>query len=142
MLLVLRFLSALVLLGILIALFIFLWRDYQQAVVQTHVVKRHYGQLLVLAETDGMFIKTGEVYPLRALTSMGRAPTNSIIIDDHFASSEHATISLRDGRWWLEDRHSRNGTLLNSDRVLSATIITDGDIISIGTSHFKLGLDS
>jgi pSer/pThr/pTyr-binding forkhead associated (FHA) protein len=85
---------------------------------------------------------TGEVYPLRPLTSIGRSPTNSIVISDNFASSEHALISLKEGRWWLEDRNSRNGTVLNGEAISSPIIVTDGDIISIGNTHLKLTFDN
>jgi pSer/pThr/pTyr-binding forkhead associated (FHA) protein len=90
---------------------------------------------------ENRYIQTGEQFPLRPLTSIGRSPTNSIVITDNFASSEHALISLRDGRWWLEDRNSRNGTLLNEEPISGSVIITDGDIISIGTTHLRLTLD-
>jgi hypothetical protein len=138
---VLRIASGLILVGMLVVLFIVLWRDYRTAAAQATVSRRTYGQLEPLLQIDDMYTPTGETFPLRPLTSMGRSPTNSIVIDDNFASSEHAQISLKDGRWWLEDRNSRNGTLLNNEPITSAIIITDGDIISIGNTHFKLILD-
>jgi hypothetical protein len=138
---VLRIASGLILVGMLVVLFIVLWRDYRTAAAQATVSRRTYGQLEPLLQIDDMYTPTGETFPLRPLTSMGRSPTNSIVIDDNFASSEHAQISLKDGRWWLEDRNSRNGTLLNNEPITSAIIITDGDIISIGNTHFKLNLD-
>jgi hypothetical protein len=138
---VLRLLSGLLLLGMMGALFVLLWRDFSSTVNQNEVSRRSYGQLICLVQMGDLFAPTGETHPLRPLTSMGRSPTNSIVISDEFASSEHATISLKDGRWWLEDRNSRNGTLLNGEPMRTAVIVTDGDIISIGTSHFKLALD-
>ena len=62
-------------------------------------------------------------------------------MEDTFASSEHASITLRNGQWWLEDRNSRNGTLLNEEPVTVPVIVTEDDIISIGTHHFRLHLD-
>lgn len=137
----LRVASGVLLLVMLSALFIIIWRDYRAAAVQTTVSRRTYGELVSLVQVEEMYAPTGETFPLRPLTSLGRSPTNSIVIDDSFASSEHAQISLKDGHWWLEDRKSRNGTLLNGEPIESAIIITDGDIVSIGTTHLKLSLD-
>ncbi|MEM9950656.1 MAG: FHA domain-containing protein [Chloroflexota bacterium] len=138
---VLRLISAIVLLVILGAFFVVLWRDYSSVATHTHVQKRIYGQLVSLIQVDDMFAPTGETHPLRPLTSIGRAPTNVIVIKDDFASSEHAQVALKNGRWWLEDRNSRNGTLLNGERLSTPTIVTEGDIVSIGNSHFKITLD-
>jgi hypothetical protein len=141
LLFILRLLSGLLLLGMMGALFVLLWRDYVSATSQNEVSRRSYGQLIGLVQIQDLFAPTGETHPLRPLTSLGRSPTNSIVINNEFASSEHASISLKDGRWWLEDRNSRNGTLLNGEPMKTAVIVTDGDIISIGTTHFKLSLD-
>jgi hypothetical protein len=138
---VLRIASGVLLLGMLAGLFIIIWRDYRTAAQQADISRRTYGQLDVLIQVDDMYAPTGESYPLRPLTSLGRSPTNSIVIADSFASSEHATISLKDGHWWLEDRNSRNGTLLNGEPITASIIITDGDIVSIGNTHLKLSFD-
>ena len=137
----LRILSGIFLLAMLGGLFIFVWRDYRIAATQAEVNRRTYGKLLILAEIDDMYAPTGDSYPLRPITSVGRSPINNIVIDDNFASSEHALVSLKDGHWWLEDRKSRNGTLLNGEPIHSPIIITDSDIISIGNTHLKITLD-
>lgn len=138
---ILRLLSAMLLMAMLIALFVVLWRDYTSVATQAEIRRRVYGQLIRLVQVDDMFAPTGDTYPLRPLTSIGRAPTNAIVIKDDFSSSEHALVSLKNGRWWLEDRNSRNGTLLNGDLVSTPIIVTDSDIVSIGNSHFKLSFD-
>lgn len=137
----LRFISGLLLAAWLLALFVMLWRSFQSAASQAEVRRRVYGQLLVLLAVDGTYTRTGEAYPLYPLTSLGRAPTNTIVLDDSFSSSEHAVIALREGRWWLEDRRSRNGTLLNGEPVTEALVVTDGDILSIGNTHLQVSLD-
>jgi pSer/pThr/pTyr-binding forkhead associated (FHA) protein len=97
--------------------------------------------VIVLHELDGNYVKTGDVYPLQPLTSLGRAPTNAIRVDDGFASSEHALLALRGGQWWLEDRNSRNGTTLNGVAVNQPVIVTDGDLIGIGKMRFRLEME-
>lgn len=136
----LRVASALLLLLICGAIFVILWLD-QRAIVRQLLSKRQiYGHLTRFERVHDEYVPLAESYPLRVRTTLGRAPTNHIIIDDHFASSDHAQIHLRDGQWWLEDRESRNGTHLNDDLIDSPVIITDGDLISIGSTHFRLTL--
>ncbi|MBZ0293767.1 MAG: FHA domain-containing protein [Anaerolineae bacterium] len=138
---VLRLVSAGLLLVFLAMVFFALWRDYRSTVVSIEAAKRAHGQLIAMREIDGQYIATGAAYPLLPLTSMGRAPTNTILVDDHFASNEHALLAMRNGQWWLEDRQSRNGTTLNDMVVRQPMVITDGDIIGIGNMRYRLELE-
>jgi hypothetical protein len=138
----LRVLSGLVLAGILAALFVILWWDYRSAATAAQVNRRVYGQLIKLAFIGDLYAETGETFPLIPMTTLGRAPTNSIVIGENFASSEHAVVVLRNGQWWLEDRNSRNGTLLNGEKLTMPVIITDGDIVGIGSYGFRLVLSA
>lgn len=137
----LRVLSGVALLLFAGSLFYVLWRDYQIISHSTQLNRHSFGRLIVLREVDRMIIETGEVQSLLPLTSIGRAPTNTIVIDDHFASSEHALIAMRNGQWWLEDRNSRNGTMLNDEQVRSPIIITNQDVIAIGSHRFRIEID-
>jgi hypothetical protein len=138
---ILRLISAVVLLGILGALFVVIWRDYYASALQAQHSRRTYGTLVGLVQADKQFLSTGTKYPLLPITSLGRAPTNTVLINDTFASSEHAIIALKNGQWWLEDRNSTNGTLLNGEAVTMPIIVTDGDIVGIGKFFFKLSLE-
>jgi hypothetical protein len=140
-LLALRCISACTLLSILGLLFFVLWRDFRSATTRMQSNHRTHGNLVGVQEVDGNYLITGTRYPLRPLTSLGRAPTNSIPINDDFASSEHALIALRNGQWWLEDRQSRNGTTLNELLITQPIVVTDGDIIGIGNHRFRLELE-
>ncbi len=137
----LRLVSGLILLALLFALFVVIWRDYHSTVKEAELDRRIHGKLVVLRNIDGADVVTGETYPLLPLTSLGRAPTNTIRITDNFASGEHALVAMRNGQWWLEDRRSRNGTLLNDMPVNQPVVITDGDIISIGHIKFRIELE-
>lgn len=141
-LLLLRFISSLLLLILLGGLFVILWREYQALAHNSVSQRRSYGSLIAMREMDGKLLKTGEQYPLLPITSLGRSPTNSILIEDNFASGEHALVTLRNGQWWLEDRKSRNGTLLNNIPVMQPMVITDGDVIGIGNLKLRLELES
>ncbi|MBL8164312.1 MAG: FHA domain-containing protein, partial [Anaerolineae bacterium] len=139
---VLRVASGLLLLCLLGVILVHLWRDYQRVASQIEAHRRTYGSLVAMREVDGQFLKTGEIHPLLPITSLGRSPTNSVKIDDSFASSEHAVVILRSGQWWLEDRQSRNGTLLNDIPVTQPMVITHGDIIGIGNLKLRLEIEA
>lgn len=141
-LLVLRLASAGFIVLLVGALLIMIWRDYRAAVSQAAASKRSHGFLIAMREVDGSLVLTGEIYPLLPLTTLGRAPTNTIRVLDDFSSSEHARIARRNGQWWLEDRKSRNGTTLNHAPVAQPTVITNGDVIGIGSLHFRVDLEN
>jgi len=63
--------------------------------------------------------------------TIGRAPDNSIAIDNVSISTHHARVEIQQGRLILSDLGSLNGTFVNAQRVKSATL-KDGDVISIG----------
>lgn len=137
----LRLASGAVLLGLMVAIITIIWRDYRTTIEQLEANRRVYGQIITLQEIDGQYVVIGQTYPLRPITSLGRAPTNHIVIQDSFASGEHAQIILRNGQWWLEDRRSRNGTTLNELPITNPTVMTDSDIIGIGSRRFRLELE-
>ena len=47
--------------------------------------------------------------------TIGRSPTNQIIIKDERCSRNHAELFLADDQWTLRDLDSRNGTVLGSE---------------------------
>jgi len=97
----LRIASAGVLLIVLSAIFYAIWQDYRVTVEQMQATRRSYGQLVAMMEVDDQLMLTGETYPLLPLTSMGRAPTNTIRLEDSFASGEHPASSwlMGNGGW-------------------------------------------
>jgi Nif-specific regulatory protein len=68
--------------------------------------------------------------------TIGRAPTNSIVVKDERCSRNHAEVFQAAGRWQLRDLESRNGTLVSGDRVTGDRRLQAGDIVQIGNSHF------
>ena len=78
---------------------------------------------------------------MQLVTSIGRLPSNTITISDTYASSQHALVSWKEEQWWLEDRGSRNGTLLNETRIVDPTVVSAGDVIGIGHTKLRLELE-
>lgn len=59
----------------------------------------------------------GTEYELQGSVTIGRDATNDLTFASATVSREHAAVSFRDGRWYVEDRGSFNGTFLNGTRV-------------------------
>ena len=81
-------------------------------------------------------------FTLRPVTALGRAKDNDVVIEDPFASSNHAMIIWRDGGWWVEDLGSHNGTFVNDVMALKAVELEDGDIIGIGQTSLRFNLQT
>jgi len=138
---ILRLLAGLALIGFLGALYVLIWREFRQTNEQIQSNRTTYGYLVLIAEFDGQYKQVGDKFPLLPITTMGRSATNAIIVGDTFASSEHARIVLENGQWWLEDRNSRNGTVLNDEPIRTRAILADGDVVGIGSYMYKLELN-
>jgi Nif-specific regulatory protein len=74
--------------------------------------------------------------PGQAVT-IGRAPTNQIVIKDERCSRCHAEIFFTEGEWTLRDLDSRNGTAVANTRVRGDYILRPGDIVRIGQSQLR-----
>ena len=97
------------------------------------------GKLRVLANT-GERPRPDTTYELSPITTLGRGGRNTIVLNDTYVSGEHALLAWRDSQWWLEDLSSRNGTLLNDAPLSDPTVVSAGDVITIGGVQLKLEL--
>lgn len=125
----LRLLSATLLLAFFGVIGWWMVQDMRQTAVALQ--ERTKAILRVLTHGDSSLV-SGEQYALAPVTTIGRASYSTILLDSQFASNEHAQLLYRQGQWWLEDRQSRNGTLINGVIVTEPMILTTGDIIAIG----------
>ena len=71
-----------------------------------------------------------------SITTIGRAVENDIVVTNKRVSREHAKISWKGRRLFLEDLESANGTFLNDERLLTSTELRDNDHITIGDVIF------
>ncbi len=83
---------------------------------------------------------TGEatLYNLQDELRIGRAFACDIILSDLLSSREHARFFKTDEGYWVEDLNSSNGSFLNGRRLLEATRVLDGDVLSIGQCRFTV----
>ena len=67
--------------------------------------------------------------------TIGRGPTNAIVVKDERCSRNHAEVFQAGGAWKLRDLDSRNGTVVAGSRMSGDYELQPGDIIQIGNSH-------
>ncbi len=70
---------------------------------------------LVMRRDDGF----GDVFPLSVgqTCTMGRSPSNRIVLKDDLCSREHAEVAYSEGAWRVRDLNSLNGTRVNDVRL-------------------------
>ncbi len=136
LLLILRVVLALLLYGFLALVFYAIWRDLRERSREPEC-ELPVGSLIVEAETEPQ-----QRFALRAVTAIGRSRDNHVVIDDPFASSNHAVIVWRENTWWVEDLNSHNGTYLNDERIDGPRPLASGDRIAIGETTLRLDLSA
>ena len=67
---------------------------------------------------------------------IGRGLDCRVVLDDPLSSRVHAIIERREGRWFIRDAGSRNGTFVNGQKADEAQLI-DGCHIKTGTTEFS-----
>lgn len=70
--------------------------------------------------------------------TIGRAPTNHVVLQDDRASRSHAEIRPTKTGWTIRDLDSRNGTLLDGERLHDDRVLAAGDIIQIGRVEIRV----
>lgn len=78
---------------------------------------------------------TPRVFPLVAgrRNTIGRAVDCEVRLYDEHCSREHSFIQYVDGRWMIVDLGSRNGTLVNGERI-QRHLLEEGDVVAVGST--------
>jgi pSer/pThr/pTyr-binding forkhead associated (FHA) protein len=131
-------------LGIVLVLYLFLFmlviltqRELHREGVRRQVASDRHSRLVVV-DPGTTNESPGHVIPLEPVTRVGRASDQTVILDDEFVSAAHAIVVLRNGRWWVRDEGSTNGTLVNGVPIESETALDDGDEVQIGHVVLRL----
>lgn len=69
---------------------------------------------------------------------VGRAPSCTLVLDDDYASGRHARFFPQDGRWWVEDLGSTNGTLVDDQPIDRPVQLAAGGQVRIGQTVIEL----
>jgi pSer/pThr/pTyr-binding forkhead associated (FHA) protein len=95
------------------------------------------GRLIVIASPSGE-PSVGHSFDLDAITTLGRDVNNAIVVEDPFASADHAVLTYRGRSWYVEDLGSTNGTYLNGRPVDTVAPLGFGDELGIGQVRLRL----
>jgi len=74
-----------------------------------------------------------------APVTVGRAVDNSICLQDPSVSSHHARIDFFQGKYFVSDQRSSNGTYVNNQRIDQAQL-NSNDILAFGASRVVVRL--
>ncbi len=66
------------------------------------------------------------------VTTIGRTNGNDLVISGRTVSRRHARLWFDNGRWYLQDLGSANGTLVNNVRIYQPVALNDNDVINFG----------
>lgn len=66
------------------------------------------------------------------ILTIGRSPSVSIPIEDKTLSREHTQVYPKDGRYFVRDLGSKNGTYVNGKLINQPTQIKHGDRVRVG----------
>ncbi len=100
----------------------------------SEVVRGEDGWLIV---ERGGGLEEGRRFDLIGGLSIGRSRDSDVQISDRYASSLHARVFSREGRFFVEDMNSTNGTLLNGATLHGEADLIDGDNVQIGDTVFR-----
>lgn len=95
--------------------------------------KQSRPQLVVVAADKNL----GARYRLLDEVLLGRAPDSNIVLDDTYASQQHARLFESGDSYCVEDLGSTNGTYVNGRKISYPLELRSGDRIKIGKTVFE-----
>ncbi len=69
---------------------------------------------------------------------IGRKAGADIVVDDASVSRRHARLFAKEGAWFVEDLHSRNGSRLNGQPISEPVRLKGGDIVRVGDTLVRM----
>ena len=79
-------------------------------------------------------------YLIRPITSIGRAPTNDVVINHKQVSRQHVIVRMLNGGEMItaEDCRSANGAFINGERIFDPTELEEGMTLTVGDIDFRV----
>jgi pSer/pThr/pTyr-binding forkhead associated (FHA) protein len=83
--------------------------------------------------------RVGQRFDIPEELTIGRSPGNGIPTTyDIYSSTVHARLFHQDGRVYVEDLGSTNGTFVNSERITKPTRLGRGDLLQVGATVYQV----
>lgn len=90
---------------------------------------------LVITEGD----QAGRIMRLdRREITIGRSDGSDLVVDDEYASTNHAKLVLVNNDWLIQDLNSTNGTFLDGQRVGTPAVVKLNTRVRVGKTVFEL----
>ena len=142
---VIKFISVVFQYGLLFLLLLFIYRTLKymrqdsrpildDIYAKTEIVNEQ-ARLTVLGSADEEL--TGRQFVFSHELSIGRGAGNDVVVNDAFASHQHARIVMLNNLYVIEDLGSANHTFVNDKMIEGRQYLKSGDIISIGTAAME-----
>ncbi|HEX9069493.1 MAG TPA: FHA domain-containing protein [Ktedonobacterales bacterium] len=93
---------------------------------------------LVVIDSGSTPLVPGSRLALDPLTTIGREPTSTIVLDSNFVSGQNTRIYFKDKSLWVEDLGGKNGTVVNGQRIQAPIAITPNSEVQVGDVRFKV----
>jgi FHA domain len=139
-LLVVRFAVLAVVFVFLVTVVRTIWRDLTRARPVRHPSGGREAAVLYVVQPGKTGLHSGDPLELEPSTTIGRVSENNVVLAEETVSSRHAIVEFHDGRWWLRDLGSTNGTFLNSELVNGQDELRPGDLIQIGGVRLQFAM--
>ena len=68
------------------------------------------------------------------LITLGRAPTNRIVVSDEICSRNHCELFFSSGKWYVRDLGSRNGTRVQGELISGDIELRPGETVQLGST--------
>ncbi len=104
---------------------------YVLPVNQVVKLNKKHGMMIYLSDHIGMERSIVQL-PYEGVVTLGRSTDSNIIVGIPYVSRRHMEFYCKDGRVYVCDKGSSNGTYVNG-RLVKETQLKDGDVISVHT---------
>jgi phosphoserine phosphatase RsbU/P len=100
-----------------------------------------------MARIPELYVKPlhGEPYRFsieKDLITIGRSKKNDLVLADQWLSRIHAEIRRENGRHFIRDLDSRNGTYVNGMRLSQRVPLQNGDVVTLGDQQIRFVHDA
>ena len=96
-----------------------------------------YGYLKLINLRKELSYRVFESYSVRECATIGRSKKCDVYINNPYLSKVHAQITFEEGRFYITDMESTNGTYLNGNKLGTHPVrLRDNDKITFGDLSF------
>lgn len=131
---------------VLLSLFLFeimriLNRNMKESPRKNESKKKRKAFLKLVDGEEYIGAKKGHIFRIKKQCSIGRNEENNIVIEDPFSSNFHTIIVEKNGKYYLSDMDSKNGTIHNGIQIGGKITLEDGDMVGVGHIKFRFEVE-